>query len=100
MWDAQLVGTHSSNCYFLGLDRPTILRDVMSDAGMTQSCLSALSGVKQPSLSQVKRTRFLAVFDGDLTPVGEVTLNAMVRRAKRQGMRTVVLLRRICGIVG
>ena len=43
---------------------------------------------------------FFAVFDGDLTPVGEVTLNAMVRRAKRQGMRTVVLLRRICGIVG
>ena len=57
MWDAQLVGTHSINCYFLGLDRPTILRDVMSDAGMTQSCLSALSGVKQSSLSQMLHGR-------------------------------------------
>ena len=34
------------------MDRSTIVRDVMSDDGMTQSCLSALSGVKQPSLSQ------------------------------------------------
>ena len=98
--DAQFVGTQSTACYVPGVDRSTIVRDVRFDAGMTQSCLSALSGVKQPSLSQVKRTRFLAVFDGDLTPVGEVTLNAMIRRAKKQGMRTVVLLRRICGIVG
>lgn len=39
------------------MDRPTILRDVMSSAGMTQSRLSELSGVKQPSLSQMLHGR-------------------------------------------
>jgi predicted transcriptional regulator len=39
------------------VDRSTIVRDVRFDAGMTQSCLSALSGVKQPSLSQMLHGR-------------------------------------------
>lgn len=53
----QLVQTYSTACYSLGVDRSTILRDVMSDAGMTQSRLSVLSGVKQPSLSQMLHGR-------------------------------------------
>ena len=51
--DAQFVGTQSIACYVPGVHRSTIVRDVISDAGITQSCLSALSGVKQPSLSQM-----------------------------------------------
>jgi transcriptional regulator with XRE-family HTH domain len=39
------------------MDRPSILRDVMSGSGMTQSRLSLLSGVKQPSLSQMLHGR-------------------------------------------
>jgi transcriptional regulator with XRE-family HTH domain len=39
------------------VDRSTIVRDVRFDAGMTQSRLSALSGVKQPSLSQMLHGR-------------------------------------------
>jgi transcriptional regulator with XRE-family HTH domain len=33
-------------------DRPEVLRDVMSKTGMTQSELSRVSGVRQPSISQ------------------------------------------------
>lgn len=39
------------------MDRRIILRDVMSRTGMTQSRLSVLSGVKQPSLSQMLHGR-------------------------------------------
>ena len=39
------------------MDRPTILREVMSETGMTQTRLSELSGVKQPSLSQMLHGR-------------------------------------------
>lgn len=39
------------------MDRSAILRDVMSNAGMTQSRLSALSGVKQPSVCQMLHGR-------------------------------------------
>ena len=55
--DAQFVGTQSTACYVPGVDRSTIVRDVRFDAGMTQSRLSALSGVKQPSLSQMLHGR-------------------------------------------
>ena len=55
--DAQFVGTQSTACHVPGVDRSTIVRDVRFDAGMTQSCLSALSGVKQPSLSQMLHGR-------------------------------------------
>ncbi|MCX6431376.1 MAG: helix-turn-helix transcriptional regulator [Actinobacteria bacterium] len=41
------------------MDRPSILRDVMSRTGMTQSNLSVLSGVKQPSLSQMLHGRIV-----------------------------------------
>lgn len=50
---------HSTHCYYLGVDRPTILRDVMSSVGMTQTQLSVLSGVKQPSLSQMLHCRIV-----------------------------------------
>jgi plasmid maintenance system antidote protein VapI len=39
------------------VDRPTILRDVMAGSGMSQTRLSLLSGVKQPSLSQMLHGR-------------------------------------------
>jgi hypothetical protein len=39
------------------VERPIILRDVMSGTGTTQSRLSVLSGVKQPSLSQMLHGR-------------------------------------------
>jgi hypothetical protein len=38
--------------YFF-VDRPDVLREVLSKTGTTQSRLSQLSGVKQPSLSQM-----------------------------------------------
>ena len=56
--DAQRCrGEYSNCCYALKMDRPSILRDVMSRTGMTQSHLSVLSGVKQPSLSQMLHGR-------------------------------------------
>jgi transcriptional regulator with XRE-family HTH domain len=39
------------------MDRPSILRTAMSETGLTQSRLSVLSGVKQPSLSQMLHRR-------------------------------------------
>ena len=39
------------------MDQVSILRDVMSRTGTTQSQLSVLSGVKQPSLSQMLHSR-------------------------------------------
>ena len=39
------------------MDRSRILSEVMSETGMTQSRLSVLSGVKQPSLSQMLHGR-------------------------------------------
>lgn len=39
------------------MDKPEILREVMDEVGMTQPRLSSLSGVKQPSLSQMLHGR-------------------------------------------
>ena len=44
-------------CYSCRVDRSSILREVMSGTAMTQSRLSVLSGVKQPSLSQMLHGR-------------------------------------------
>lgn len=50
---------NSSQCYNPKMDRPSILNDVMSRTGVTQSRLSELSGVKQPSLSQMLHGRIV-----------------------------------------
>ena len=44
---------HSTACYIFLVDRPDVLREALSETGTTQSQLSRLSGVKQPSLSQM-----------------------------------------------
>jgi transcriptional regulator with XRE-family HTH domain len=54
---ASLGHQYSNECYICCMDRPNILRDVMSRSGMSQSRLSVLSGVKQPSLSQMMHGR-------------------------------------------
>lgn len=47
------LSTYSTVCYDFGMDRRgQVLREVMSETGTSQSELSRISGVKQPSLSQ------------------------------------------------
>ncbi len=43
---------HSVGCYSLGVDGREVLRDVMTGTGVSQSELSRMSGVRQPSISQ------------------------------------------------
>lgn len=50
---------NSKEYYHLKMERPRILHDVMSRTGITQSRLSLLSGVKQPSLSQMLHGRIV-----------------------------------------
>jgi len=48
-----LTTTYSSSCYIWSVtDRGSILREVMLETGITQSELSRISGVRQPSISQ------------------------------------------------
>lgn len=44
-------------CYICNVEKSEILREVMDEVGMTQPRLSSLSGVKQPSLSQMLHGR-------------------------------------------
>jgi len=43
----------STQCSIFLVDRPDVLREALSETGTTQSQLSQLSGVKQPSSSQI-----------------------------------------------
>lgn len=48
----QRIVRYSVRCYSLGVDGREVLRDVMTGAGVSQSELSRMSGVRQPSISQ------------------------------------------------
>lgn len=59
VWHEGRAGIHSNQCYAPIVEGSIILHDVMSRTGMTQSRLSSLSGVKQPSLSQMLHGRIV-----------------------------------------
>lgn len=56
-WEWGCICIYSSQCYDPNMELSSILHDVMARTGMTQSRLSVLSGVKQPSLSQMLHGR-------------------------------------------
>ena len=56
-WGRYCLRSNSTKCYSLVVERSEVLKTVMTQTATTQAQLSALSGVKQPSISQMLHDR-------------------------------------------